>query len=240
MISLSQCTRHIWAIATLTTLLAPSAILISPQIGAANDNIKYKPPSRSDTRRTEGSGSRGCNKNTVSLNLLIPGDHAPKTVSSHPTFLWYISDTALPLRFTLVEQGVAKTLVDKRFSAEKPGVIQFKLPDSSPGLEIGKNYRWTVSIICSASRPSENPYAIGHISRIPTNDELRVNKQITVATSNKERAAIYADAGVWYDAISTSYENADKSYFTSLLDQIGNGSVNQNQISRQPAQPNNR
>jgi len=223
--SYSRQKPHIWTIATLLAVLAPSTILFSPQIGAASDGIKYRPPTRGDTRRTEGSGSRGCGKDTVSLNLLIPDDHLPQTVSSHPKFLWYVSDTNSPLRFTLVEQGVSKTLFDKRFTAEKPGIVELKLPDSSPGLEIGKNYRWTVSIICSPSRPSENIYATGRISRIPMSDELNLNKQLASADNNKQRARIYAEAGVWYDAIAASYENPDKSYFTSLLSQINLNSL---------------
>jgi len=223
--------QQIWLIATLLAVLAPTTILFSPQIGAATDGIKYRPPTRGDTRRTEGSGSRGCNKNTVSLNLLIPADHLPLTVSSHPKFLWYVSDTSSPVRFTLVEQGIAKTLLDKRFTPEKPGIVELQLPDSSPGLEIGKNYRWTVSIICSASRSSENIYAMGRISRIPMSDELKVNKKLAIADS-KQRAMIYADAGVWYDALSTSFESPDKSYFFSLLDQI-----NLNNVAQKIGQP---
>ena len=206
-------------------VLVSSAVSGTPQQAAASSLRKYKPPSRGDTQRTEGSGSRGCDKNPVFLNLLIPSDHVALTVSSHPSFFWYVSDVTSPLRFTVVEQGVAHTLIDKRFTAEKPGIVLMQLPTNVPGLDVGKEYRWTVSIVCNPLRPSENLYAIGRISRVPVNPEL--DRELALTNSNDEKATVYAESGIWYDALNASYKNASTTYFISLLEQVGITKVTQ-------------
>ncbi len=203
----------------LTAVLLPPTILLSPQLEATAYTIRYVPPPHGDARRTEGSGSRGCGKDTISFNLIIPSDHVPQTVSSHPSFFWYMSEVTAPVRFTLVEQGVSKTLIDNQFRVEKPGIVQMQLPADSPGLEVSKKYRWTVSIVCNPVRHSENSYTIGWISRVPVSPEL--SKKLATATNNHLRAAAYAESGIWYDALSSSYYSNNTDYFISLMEQIG-------------------
>ena len=112
----------------------------------------YDPPAGTKRKsRTQGAGSRGCDAFPGSdgsrsdhrvanpdLQLLAPNDHIPTTVSTHPTFYWYISATSLPVRFTLVEPGVSKPVTDRRFLVTRPGVVGVKLPSDVPGLVAGK------------------------------------------------------------------------------------------------------
>jgi hypothetical protein len=151
----------------------------------------YAPPSGTKRKsRTQGAGSRGCDAFSArgfandgsrndhraanpELQLLAPNNHIPTTVSTHPTFYWYISATSLPVRFTLVEPGVIKPVADRRFLVTRPGVVGVKLPSDVPGLVAGKQYRWTVAIVCDEERPSANTYAYGWISRVVATSELK-------------------------------------------------------------------
>lgn len=202
----------------------------------------YVPPPRriSRTQRRDGSGSRGCRNSkaiATSLTLLVPSDHVPTTVSSHPTFLWYVSDVvAAPVRFTLVEQQSLKPVFTKQLKIQKAGIMQLQIPSSAPALVEGKQYRWTVALVCNKKRPSENKNAYAWIERAPL--EGKLPQILAGATSRQERALILAQAGIWYDAVSTLYEtsqrNSDKrlafsasNSFSQLLEQVGLSEISQ-------------
>lgn len=190
--------------------------------------------------RTQGAGSRGCDvfegmlydhaSQTRSdhrvanpeLQLLAPNDHIATTVSTHPTFYWYISATSLPVRFTLVEPGVSKPVADRRFLVTRPGVVGVKLPSDVPGLVAGKQYRWTVAVVCDEDRPSANTYAYSWISRVAATPELK-SKLAKVSSNSQNRSLVYAQSGIWYDALSSSITDYETNYqdevFSRLLTQ---------------------
>lgn len=102
-----------------------------------------------------------------------------------------------------------------------------KLPADAPELVSGRKYRWSVSLLCNANRPSTNVFVQSWIEHIPTKPEL--TQHLTGATSEQERARIYAAAGLWYDALATisdaySSNPSDRSIaerYLSLLEQVG-------------------
>lgn len=186
------------------------------------------PPNREDrAQRTRGAGSRGCSEEQpVSLNLITPNNHVPTTVSGRPTFLWYVS-APVSMRFTLVEPGVAKPIFNTKLEAKKPGIVQVGIQSKIPELKEGKEYRWTVSIICNEERPSENIYARAWIERVSKTPTLI--QTLKVVNQERELAPVYAQSGVWYDAIASAYKASqskprdpqDLEYFLALLRQVG-------------------
>lgn len=202
----------------------------------------YVPPPRriSRTQRRDGSGSRGCSNSkaiATSLTLIVPSNHVPTTVSNHPTFLWYVSEVvSAPVKFTLIEQQSLKPVFKKQLKIQKAGIMQLQIPSRAPALVEGKQYRWTVALVCNERRPSENTYAYAWIERVPLDGELA--QLLAGVTSRQERALILARAGIWYDAASTLYEisqrNSDKRVvfsafdnFTKLLRQVGLSKLSQ-------------
>ena len=190
---------------------------------AEKSSETYRPPKgkvREQTRKA--GGSRGCNmplENAVTL--LVPQNHTATTISAHPTFFWHLSQKlSLPLRFTLLEPG-KKPILTKELKPE-PGIIALKLPDNSAPLEVGKTYRWTVTVICNSSKPSRNLFAQAWIERVPLPTEAQPSNNTNCSLS-------YARMGIWYDALSCNYtglvknQNNDRSWqqFQSLLEEIG-------------------
>lgn len=190
----------------------------------------YVPPlDRPFLQRTEGSGSRsrGCNRGGVHLQLLAPQDHIAATTSERPTFLWYVSNTSMPIRFVLSEPGpgVKKPILDKQINPSKPGIMGVELPLKAK-LALGKKYRWVVSIICNKKHPSENIYAYAWMERVAMTTTL---KQAVQVKDNSQKAIAYAQAGVWYDALANLYKlhiahpedkQAAQNFF-GLLNQVG-------------------
>ena len=187
----------------------------------------YVPPvKRQRIERTDAAGSRGCPEGSYgSLSLLVPNDHVGLTVSKHPTFSWYASAAAsTPMQFALVEPGVAQPLLVKKIKVDKPGIIQFTLPKNSKGLAQDKQYRWTVSLVCNAKRPSQSIYVRSWIERVPLAFDSQTKQFDALGTG-----LFYAQNGIWYDAvaaISKSYLNnpqdkLSRGYLRVLLQQVG-------------------
>lgn len=184
-------------------------------------------PRRSrQVQRTEGAGSRGCDSlGDAYLALLAPKEGTGLTVSSRPTFVWYVGNvTEAPIKFTLAEPGVIKPILVKTLNIKQPGIIALT-PAEIPPLKVNKEYRWTVSIECNIQHPSENQYARATIERVPAN----LDKQISGANSEIKQAQLYAQAGIWYDAIASAsrayltnpLDKNNSDYFYNLLDKAG-------------------
>lgn len=208
----------------------------------ANKFIGYIPPKeRRPLQRTDGAGSRGCPEGLFgSLNLLVPNDHVGLTISERPTFSWYVSAvSSTPMKFALVEPGVAKPLFVKKIKVDKPGLVQLQIPSDIKGLTVGKQYRWTVSLVCNLKRPSLSIYARSWIARVPlteVNDFSRTASEQQV----RDKAIFYAQQGIWYDAVATMTKaylsNPDNrshaTYLRGLLNQVGLSDVMANELQR--------
>lgn len=186
----------------------------------AQTNQGYVPPADM-TRRTQSgrtSGSRGCDLGiNAQLKLLVPPDHISLTASGHPTFLWYLSEKiSVPILFTLAESRGAIPILEQQVKLEKPGIMRLKLPDNVPELVEGKEYQWTVTIVCNQWRDSENSYQQALVRRVPIAYQLK--RKLKSVNSHLARGLLYAQAGIWYDALSTLYtENLEQ--FCQLLKQ---------------------
>ncbi len=197
----------------------------------------YRPPTgqvRHQNRKA--GGSRGCNlPSNDTVTLIVPQDHTATTVSAHPIFFWHLSQKlSLPLRFTLLEPG-KKPLFTKELKPD-PGIVALKLPENSPPLEIGKTYRWTVTVVCNQKKPSRNLFATAWIKRASS---PAFNQLSEVSADTSFCSLEYAKAGIWYDALSCNYAllvenqkdlNHNSPEFWSLLEEIDL----QNLVQRKP------
>lgn len=200
---------------------------------AAENKLRYTAPNRGQPQRTSGTGARGCNDGTpVGLNLLVPNDHVGLTSSGHPTFLWYLSQPPeAALEFSLVKPGEAQPLFVTQIQPESAGMVAMTLPEDLPALEPGEKYRWSVSVICNAQRRSGDVFAQAWIERVEL--PAAMAEQLKAATSEAQKAGIYAQAGYWFDALNAMYntyttqpENTSvKDAMLSLLEQGGLMSV---------------
>ena len=179
-------------------------------VGAPRDTkgtgtqVRYQPPKDLDAPSgTRGTGSRGsCGQAaSVSLSLLVPKNHTGLTASGHPTFFWYLSaDPGVPINFTLVEPGVPKPIIQQQIDKPKAGINQLQMPKDLPELVPGRQYRWTVTLLCNPDRPSVNPIAQARIKRVQASPALL--EQLAAANSDFDKAAIYAGASLWYDTLA--------------------------------------
>jgi hypothetical protein len=134
------------------------------------------------------------------LTVLAP-DHSALTVSEQPSLFWFISgSTSLPIEVTLMDVRTTQPVLETRLTPPAaPGVQRIRLADHGVRLEPGVPYRWFVTIVPNSNRRSRDILAGGAIERIEPPEGLTAK---LAQASKGETATLYAEAGVWYDALS--------------------------------------
>ncbi|MEB3358363.1 MAG: DUF928 domain-containing protein [Synechococcales bacterium] len=166
---------------------------------------QYNPPPVGLPGRREGGGTRGdCSSADKPLMALMPDTNFGQTVSDYPTFYWYVPQiSAEAAEFVLLDEDNNEIFITTFAIADQPGVISLSLPEGSgmPPLEVGKDYNWYFSLICDFSDRSGDLFTNGWIRRVDTTT-LGLGDRLMTA-SESDRALIYAEAGLWFEALDT-------------------------------------
>ena len=125
------------------------------------------------------------------------------TAEAYPIF-WFYSPYSELFPTTFLLRDKTDHLVTKIpvLLPGRPGVIGVHLPPTAPPLEIGKNYHWY--FIVSNNGSGTGTHINGWITRRKPNASLE--KQLLGAKTLRQRAALFAQAGFWYDALTASAE----------------------------------
>lgn len=174
----------------------------------------YKPPrdQKPPSGYTESSGVRGKCKaiDADSVTLLAPSTHIGQTTSSHPTFAWFVPHhQRVSLEFSIYELGSNEQLklTYKSRLQSSPGVMKLSLPENLPGLALGKKYLWQVEILCDFNHPSRNLLATADITIVPMPANLQA--ALHHKGDRTQRASLYAQAGMWYDALGEALADSN-------------------------------
>jgi len=211
---------------TATPIVSPAVSPVASTAGGAT-KLFYKPPARAGNipARVSG-GARGGGTDAV-LIAVVP-NHVALTTQSQPSLFWFQSKPAkAKFELTVVEPKKPKPLVSLTApAADKPGIHRVKLAKYKVELQPDVAYEWSVAIVPDAENRSRDVIAKGVIKRINPPGDL-ANR--VAQMGDVERAAAYAEAGIWYDAFE-SVSNAIEAHpddaslraqRASLLHQVG-------------------
>jgi Domain of Unknown Function (DUF928) len=222
--------------ACIAACLLPIALPMLPAIAAPG----YKPPSRKSAQRTEGTGRRNGNAKcaqdlAVPLTLVMPkttADTLPETTLAAPPLYVYLAKPKKLVVTLYVQPALGSpisgmTEIWKDTPPVQSGIVPITYPANQPQLEIGKTYTWVVEIDCGEKLDSSSRYAsktTANISRVAEPEALQT--QLQRATSARERAAIYAQAGLWTETLTaiaeaTGNDPAAEQDLQALLNQVG-------------------
>ena len=164
----------------------------------------YKPPLRGAPGGRVGGGTRGVAREVFVLSALAP-NHTGLTVSDQPSLFWFISNTApFPVELTVADPQGEKPLLETRISLpSQPGVQRIRLADHGIRLSPGVAYKWFVAVVPDPARRSRDILAGGTIERIEITPEL---KGKLAQAAKTEHSFLYAEAGLWYDALAAISE----------------------------------
>ena len=187
----------------------------------------YKPPLRGAPGGRVGGGTRGISRDTFVLSVLAP-NHTGLTASEQPALYWFISKaTTLPVEVTVTEADGADPALETRLTAPvSAGIQSIRLADHGVRLKPGVVYQWHVAVVADPNRRSRDILASGTIERVEAPEPLRTR---VASAKPHELPAIYAEAGLWYDAVAAASdliaaapENAElRKHRTALLTQVG-------------------
>ncbi|HET9491883.1 MAG TPA: DUF928 domain-containing protein [Methylomirabilota bacterium] len=186
----------------------------------------YKPPRRGAPGGRVGGATRGHGAGTTTVAVLVP-DHTGLTVQEQPTLYWFLSTpTTLPIEVTLIEANAVRPMLETRLPApERPGVQRISLADHGVRLVPGSTYKWYVALVVDPNYRSKDILAGGLIERV----EQSAVRLEAMPGDPLTAPRIFADAGVWYDAIASisaliEHSPGDpllRSQRAALLEQVG-------------------
>ena len=216
------------AISGTTATPAPSPVVAAaPVVKPAAGKPVYRPPMMGAPSLRVGGGSRGGTGSDATLAALVP-DHVGFTTKADPSLFWYQSKPAnARLEITVVEPKKPKPLARMQAkNASRTGIQRINLSKFNIALQPGVSYKWSIALVTDAQKRSLDVVASGVITRIPESDALAA--KLKTATP-AERPFVYAEAGVWYDALESISDLIDSNptekefrvQRAELLEQIG-------------------
>ena len=147
-----------------------------------------------------------------------------KPFSSQPTFAWFVPDTEPHvMEFSLYEYNTSsKGKLIKRIQLQSSsGIMKLSLAQEKFSLSIGQKYIWQIALLCNPNHPSEDLVAEAVIEVVAMPSRLPY-----ILSQTKEivkQADLYAEAGLWYDALSLALlDPKNKAFSLKLLAQLSN------------------
>lgn len=166
----------------------------------------YRPPADAQIprRNHSGGGVRGCGEEIAAIAPRLSS--IGQTLESHPTLVWYnYSNNAEPLELHLYrypsdgagDESIERVFI-KKVGNSQQGYMSYTLPDSEPGLQVGEIYFWQVVLYCDPNLEEVGMWTAADIQRV--SDAAGVAAQLSGDAMSD--AQMYADAGLWYEAIA--------------------------------------
>jgi hypothetical protein len=207
-----NCSRLIWGVAALLvcrlgmeTALAQN----SGQAGAASpaSGVRFRPPTTGAPSVRVTGGSRGSGDASITLDVLAPDDTGV-TTREQPSLFWFQSKPAdAKFELTLLQENKPKPIVQVTVDrSTKAGIQRLKLSDHGVKLAPGVEYQWVVALITDPDNRSSDLVASGVIKRIEPAADLK--EKIEKATP-ASLPSVYAEAGIWYDALAVLSDQID-------------------------------
>lgn len=170
--------------------------------------VTFNPPVEKQPLSSKGGASRSIGQcisqaenSPLPLTPILPSNTLGLTVASHPTVFAYLPEIdANKVLFSWQgenEQDHYQTILP---ITNQAGIVSLTLPEDAPPLEIGKNYRWAIAVMCDGKLYPDSPYIQGQIKRVTAHNNLSNKLQ---NASLWETAVIYGEAGIWYDTVAT-------------------------------------
>lgn len=186
----------------------------------------YKPPLLGAPSRRVGGATRGSGKADFVLNVLAP-DQTGLTTQAQPILYWYASGpSATSVEVTVIADVAEKPLLSKDFALTPAGMLSIDLSNYGITLKPDTDYEWFVSVVPDPEQRSKDVTSGGTIRRVAADPAVMAQ---LASASERDVPRIYAEAGLWYDAIEALSRLIERkpgdqelrSQRAALLDQIG-------------------
>jgi hypothetical protein len=184
-------------ILSLVAVLSAFAIVAAD---SAKKKLVYRPPAGAEEGVRVNGGSRGVDASLPSLLVLAP-DHVGLTLREQPDLFWFQSkDTDIRFKLTMVADGVIEPVfeVNTPKQPSTTGIKRINLREHRVNLKPDVEYQWSVALVVDPDNPSKDIIASGYIRRTDPSPKLTAK---LVKTNKRKLVDVFAESGIWYDAI---------------------------------------
>lgn len=154
--------------------------------------LTYKPVLRGVPAGRVDAGSRGDGDEIASLYALAP-QHVGLTTRSQPVLHWFQTRPAdVPFELAILRENQPRPLLRvRRDDARRSGFQRLDLGEHGVVLAEGVEYQWVIALIRDSESRSRDIVSSGWIKRVPP------------LASPQPSAVVFAEQGIWYDALDT-------------------------------------
>jgi len=233
------------SIAIAILALTPPSIA---QSGNSEESIRFTPrANREPPESDSGPGTRGTCVKTDIPPIAVVGRRnlLDLTLGERPTFWIYIpyqkSDINWAVFVLQDETGEVELVRTNLQLPDTPGIVAVPLPETAPPLEVGQTYRWYLEMDCVGEENTGGnldaaAVVQGLVTRISSPE---VETALRSAQTPSDRVRIYAENGLWYDAITElgnlRLEDPTNSQLREIWTQLlSDETVGLEEISREP------
>ena len=205
--------RHIQQSISCRTagILISGSLLFSPLPAIAQASFQLNLPNLSAPGNRESGATRSttCIAPQENLIALVPESNYGLTHSGYPTFYFYLPPTNAPLiKFVMYNETTNELFYEGQFSIKgntagegRAGIVGITLPNNGlqKPLEVGQSYVWYLTVVCDPDAIDQSGNAVIEttVARVGAPSEAD-----QAPTTDLPR--IYAEAGLWYDALAAS------------------------------------
>jgi hypothetical protein len=198
----------------------------TPQADASAATFVYKPPMRGAPARRVGGATRGSGASDLVLKVLAP-DQTGLTTQAQPTLYWYASEpSTMAIEVTVISDTAELPVLSKNLAVVAGGVQSVDLSKYGITLMPDTEYEWFVSVVPDVTQRSKDIVSGGTIRRVAADPAVSAR---AAAAGERAVPGVYAEAGLWYDAIASLSgliernpgDAALRGQRAALLEQIG-------------------
>jgi len=214
---------------TVVSLAAVPSQLLARESSPMSIALSFPPPPQTQgaptstaAGGTRGGGDNICvKKGTTALMPTWDDGEKTLTTAANPTFFVYVPETNGKSAEFLVVDDNWQVVYEKTLQLPSgSGVVQVKLPETAPPLEIGKNYYWQLAILCDGDQGIDDEFVGGTIARTSLPRDLMA---LLEELSPLEQAELYAEQRIWQDALTVMAQSRSghEKEWKELLKSVG-------------------
>lgn len=203
---------------------------IANQNISINKPLQFNPPNNGapkGSRSSTNSGSRDdCAAVEKTITALIPKTNWGNTLAERPKFWFHIPYKQG--RLTLILRNKTKSMQANYQVMNGGGIMGFPVPETLPALKVDESYYYKVYFSCNPKNQPSKTGIQGIVNRVPMNEVLQT--KLSSATSIKEKIYLYANQGLWYEAITVLIESRSSGSIDKELEEYWSGLLSDSDV----------
>ena len=170
---------------------------------AKRKSLSYVPPKESKGARVDGDGGSRTGGEKLPFICVLAPKQIALTTQAQPALFWFQTEASTAgFELTVTEPKKAEPLLSlKGDEKQTGGTHSVSLAKNKVTLAPNITYQWSIALVPDPRNRSKDLIASGYVKRVEAPADLAA--QIAKTPAQADRAALYAQAGFWYDALQS-------------------------------------